>query len=80
MLLFVVIVVAVVLFLVCSLKKSKGVDKLNDGLFKPVETNPIDDCIDKIKDGKDGLVQKSKEVAQTIKDKAKEQKKINKNL
>jgi uncharacterized protein YoxC len=80
MLLFVVILVAVILLLIIGLKKSKGVDKLNDGLFKPVETNTIDDCIDKIKDGKDGLVQKSKEITKDIADKTKEQLKINKNL
>jgi len=80
MLLFLVIAVAVILLLFINLKKSKGVDKLADGLFKPVEENTVDDCIDKIKQGKDGLVEKSKEISKTIADKTKEQAKINKNL
>jgi len=79
-LILLLMVVVVLLVLIPMLKKSKGVDKLADGLFKPVEENTIDDCIDKIKQGKDGLVEKSKEITKTIKDKTKEQNKINKNL
>ena len=79
-LLALVFLVAIVLLLIIGCKKSKGVDKLNDGLFKAPPSNTVDDYIDKIKDGKDGLVKKSKEVTKAIADKTKEQSKINKNL
>lgn len=80
MALFVIAIIVLIILLIPVLKKSKGVDKLADGLFKPVEDNTIDDCIDKIKDGKEGLIEQGKEVAQAIKDKTDEQTKIQKNL
>ena len=78
--LMIVAILVFILVIIPMLKKSKGVDKLADGLFNPVETNTVDDCIDSIKKGKDGLVEKSKEVANTIKDATETQTKINKNL
>jgi len=76
------LVAIIILFLIFFpiLKRSKKVDNLADGLFNKPVSDTVDDCIDKIKDGKDGLVQKGKEVAQEIKDKVKEQTKIDKNL
>lgn len=77
-----VLVGVIILFLLIfpMLKKSKKVDNLTDGLFNEHVSNTVDDCIDKIQNGKDGLVQKGKEVAQEIKDKIEEQTKIDKNL
>jgi hypothetical protein len=71
----VLILIGVVLFTVIlwiKLKNSKGVDKLTDNLFNAPVQHTVDEAIDSIKDGKDALVQVTKDNAKKVKDLAKE--------
>ena len=72
---WILIVIAIVLFLmwlVPLLKNSRGVDKLTDNLFKTPVQHTVDEAIDSIKDGKDALVQVTKDNAKKAADLAKE--------
>lgn len=67
------------IFLLPKLKKSKGIDKLSDGLFKEPIKDTVDEAIQSIKNSKDTLVEKNQENVQKIKDIVDENLKIDKN-
>lgn len=79
MLLFLIFLIVVIIKLIISLKKSKAVDKLSDELFSPVKET-VDNVMTKIENGKDTLVETTKENAKAIKDKVSENEKINQYL
>lgn len=66
------------LLIIPKLRRSKTVDKLNDGLFGSTAKDTVDEAIDNIKTGKDALTSKSKENIKTISNVIKEQAKIEK--
>lgn len=75
-LLTLVIFAFLALLIIPKLRRSKMVDKLNDGLFGDATKSTVDEAIDGIKTGKDALVDKSKENVQKIADTLKEQTRI----
>ena len=71
----VLLLIAIALFLIWLipwLKNSRGVDKLTDRMFSSPAKHTVDEAIDSIKDGKDALVQVTKDNAKKTKDLAKE--------
>jgi hypothetical protein len=69
------LLIAVILFLmwfVPWLKNSRGVDKLTDNIFKESVKHTVDEAIDSIKEGKDALVQVTKDNAKKTQELAKE--------
>jgi hypothetical protein len=68
-----------VMWLILKFKKSEGIEKLGDELFKSTVKDTIDEAITSIKDGKEVLVQKTKENVDKIAEIAKDQLKIDDN-
>ncbi len=77
----ILVLLAITLILVIpKLKKSDKVEKLADDLFKAPEKRTTDGLINQMKDAKDGLVDKVKKNADTVKKAIKDSEKISKNL
>jgi predicted RecA/RadA family phage recombinase len=79
-LLFFIAVLVGIIWAIIKLKNSSSVDKISDGLFSAPKDKTVDEAIDGIASNKKTLKDKSAQNAQTIKDVAQEQEKINKHI
>lgn len=76
MLLILAFIILAALLIIPKLRRSKTVDKLNEGLFGSTAKDTVDEAIDNIKTSKEALTSKSKENIRKIADVIKEQSKI----